>query len=37
MFPPMDSLLEYWTKLRYSTGEFHALQLIVFVAFGGVD
>ena len=25
------------TQLRHSTGEFHALQLIVLVAFGAVD
>ena len=48
MFLPLDILLEYWIEhvpfgllyvmlLGYSTGEFQALQLIVFAAFGAVD
>ena len=35
---PLDSLMScLHSLLGYSTGEFQALQLIVLVAFGGVD
>ena len=44
MFPPLDSLPEYWIEhvslpslLGYSTEEFQALQLINLAAFGAVD